>query len=80
MLSFQIKNENRTIETNCDDAGITQQAIAEKWKRMKRQIDPELSLWTFSTPSEDWKARTGMLGIALFRHDEFLSHVTLAWD
>jgi hypothetical protein len=56
------------------------QAIAEKWKRMKRQIDPELSLWTFSTPSEDWIDRTGMLGIALFRHDEFLSHVTLVWD
>jgi hypothetical protein len=24
MLSFQIKNESRTIEVNCDDAGIAQ--------------------------------------------------------
>jgi hypothetical protein len=56
------------------------QAIAEKWKWMKRQIDPEVSLWTFSSPLEDWIDRTGMHGIALFRCDEFLSHVALVWD
>jgi len=52
------------------------EAIA-KWERMKRHFDTESSLWTFSTPVESWIARDGMDGIALFRRDEFVMHVTL---
>ena len=52
------------------------EAIA-KWERMKGQFDTGLSLWTFSTPMESWIARDGMDGIALFRRDEFVTHVTL---
>jgi hypothetical protein len=52
-------------------------AIA-KWERMKGQFDAGLFLWTFSSPTEDPRARFGMEGIALFRRDEFVTHVTLA--
>jgi hypothetical protein len=56
------------------------QSIMDDWEQMKRQIDPQVSLWTFSSPLEDWKQRAGMSGIALFRDDEVLSHVALVWD
>jgi hypothetical protein len=56
------------------------QSIMDQWERMKRQLDPQVSLWTFSSPLEVWTQRAGMSGIALFQDAEVLSHVALVCD